>query len=128
MDSPWKPRKHAGHNLFQPSSRQEEIVLLLLLAEAYANRAVPLNQTAEFARHRDNTMAAASTVYHLMTIALARHGHFKTLCDMFERCMRFTGKRGHVWSQFAMALGIIDASSSVMFQKLDSIWLYCCSE
>lgn len=104
IDSPWKPRKHAGTNLFQPSSRQEEIVLLLLLAEGMANRAVPLNQTSEFDKHRDDTTTAAHMVYNLMTIALARHGHFKTLCDMFEKSMRFSAKKDHIWSQFSLAL------------------------
>ena len=70
-----------------------------------ANRAVPLNQTSEFEKHRDDTTTAVHMVYNLMTIALARHGHFKTLCDMFERSMRFSAKKDHVWSQFSLVLG-----------------------
>ena len=35
-DSPWKPRKHAGSNLFVPRTRLEEAVLLLLLSENMA--------------------------------------------------------------------------------------------
>ncbi len=35
-DSPWKPRKHAGSNLFVPRTRLEETVLLLLLSENMA--------------------------------------------------------------------------------------------
>ena len=54
------------------SSRQEEIILLLLLAEGMANCAVPLNQTSEFEKHRDDTTTAAHMIYNLMTIALAR--------------------------------------------------------
>lgn len=54
-DSPWKPRKYGGNNLYVPGSKEEEVVLLLLLAEAMASKHVPLNQTPEYDAHRSYT-------------------------------------------------------------------------
>jgi len=103
-DSPWKPRKYGGNNLFVPSTKQEEVVLLLLLAEAMASKHVPLNQTPEYDTHRKATMGNATTVFNLMTIAAARNGNYKVVVDMFERSLRFSPKEDHVWSQFALAM------------------------
>jgi len=103
-ESPWKPRKYGGNNLYVPSNKQEEIVLLLLLAEAMASKHVPLNQTPEYDTHRKATMGNATTVFNLMTIASARTGNYKVVVDMFERSLRFSPKEDHVWSQFALAM------------------------
>ena len=45
-----------------------QILLLLLLCEVMASKHVPLNQTPEYDAHRSNTMAAASSVFNLMTL------------------------------------------------------------
>jgi len=103
-DSPWKPRKYGGNNLYLPSTKQEEVVLLLLLAEAMASKHVPLNQTPEYDTHRKATMDNATTVFNLMTLASARTGNYKVVVDMFERSLRFSPKEDHVWSQFALAM------------------------
>lgn len=104
MDSPWKPRKYGGNNLYVPGTKQEEVMLLLLLAEAMASKHVPLNQTPEYDTHRKATMSNATTVFNLMTLACARTGNYKVVVDMFERSLRFSPKEDHVWSQFALAL------------------------
>ena len=44
-----------GNNLYVPSTKQEEAVLLLLLSEAIASKYVPLNQTLEYDTHRKAT-------------------------------------------------------------------------
>ena len=45
-----------GNNLYVPSTKQEEVVmLLLLLSEAIASKYVPLNQTLEYETHRKAT-------------------------------------------------------------------------
>ena len=41
-----------------------------------------------------------------MLTAMARFGHFRTLCEMFERSLRFAPKEEHIWAQFALSLGI----------------------
>ena len=43
-DSPWKPTKYNGTGLLVPGTREEDIVLLLLLAEVMASKHVSLNQ------------------------------------------------------------------------------------
>jgi len=103
-DSPWKPRKYGGNHLFVPASREEEVVLLLLLAESMASKHVPLNQTPEYDTHRENTMLSATSVFNLMSLACARAGHYRVVCDMFERSLRFCPKEDHVWSSFALSL------------------------
>ena len=77
-----------------PATREEEVVLLLLLAEAMASKHVPLNQTPEFdtirsvsgdedgrwemaCAPRENTMLSATAVFNLMSLACARSGHYK---------------------------------------------------
>jgi len=103
-DSPWKPRKYTGPGLWVPATRQEEAVLLLLLAEAMASKHVPLNQTPEYDTHRAATMGKAVTVFNLTTLTCGRAGQHKLLVDMFERSLRFSPKEDHVWSQFSLAL------------------------
>jgi len=103
-DSPWKPRRYGGSNVFVPNSRHEEVVLLLLLAESMASKHVPLNQTPDFDSHRNATMDTAKGIFNLMTLACATTGHYKVISDMFERSLRFSPKDDHVWSQFALAM------------------------
>jgi len=103
-ESPWKPRKYSNTNQFVPTNKQEEIVLLLMLCEVMASKHVPLNQNPEYDTHRANTLQGAISVFHLMNLALARYGYYKTLCEMFERSLRYAPKEEHIWSQFAMAL------------------------
>ena len=104
-DSPWKPRKYGGGgHVFVPGTRHEEVVLLLLLAEAMASKHVPLNQTPEYDSHRKATMDSAKCIFNLMTLACATTGHYKVISDMFERSLRFSPKDEHVWSQLALAI------------------------
>ena len=93
-----------GNNVFVPTTRHEEVVLLLLLAEAMASKHVPLNQTPDFDSHRNATMDNAKGIFNLMTLACATTGHYKVISDMFERSLRFSPKEDHVWSQFALAM------------------------
>ncbi|XP_023330111.1 tetratricopeptide repeat protein 7B [Eurytemora carolleeae] len=103
-ESPWKPKRFSNSNQFLPVNKQEEIVLLLLLCEAMVSKHVPLNQNPEYDAHRTNTMHGATSVFNLMNLAMARFGHFRTLCEMFERSLRFAPKEEHIWAQFALSL------------------------
>ena len=103
-ESPWKPRKYSNTNQFVPTNKQEEIVLLLMLCEVMASKHVPLNQNPEYDAHRANTLQGAISVFHLMNLALARYGYYRTLCEMFERSLRYAPKEEHIWSQFALVL------------------------
>jgi len=103
-ESPWKPRKYSNTNQFVPTNKQEEIVLLLMLCEVMASKHVPLNQNPEYDAHRANTLHGAISVFHLMNLALARYGYYCSLCQMFERSLRYAPKEEHIWSQFALVL------------------------
>ena len=104
VDSPWKPRKYGGANVYCPMTRHEEAVLLLLLAESMASKHVPLNQTPDFDSIRKATMDSASKIFNLMTLACSTVGYYRVISDMFERSLRFSAKEDHVWSQFALAM------------------------
>jgi hypothetical protein len=56
-----------------------QILLLLLLSEVMASKHVPLNQTPEYDSHRSNTMAAANTVFNLMTLGTVDQWGFPIL-------------------------------------------------
>ncbi|GFG28700.1 hypothetical protein Cfor_05984 [Coptotermes formosanus] len=103
-DSPWKPRKYTGLNLFIPRNENEEIILLLLISEAMAARDAVLSQSPEFKEARIHAYDNATAIYDLLTIALIRWGHADLLHESFERAMKFSFEEPHVWMQHALCL------------------------
>ncbi|XP_021924008.1 tetratricopeptide repeat protein 7B isoform X2 [Zootermopsis nevadensis] len=103
-DSPWKPRKYTGLNLFIPRNENEEIILLLLISEAMAVRDAVLSQSPEFKEARIHAYDNATAIYDLLTIALVRWGHADLLHESFERAMKFSFEEPHVWMQHALCL------------------------
>ena len=103
-DSPWKPRKHAGNNLYSPRTKNEEIILLLLLSENNARKEAILSQAPEFFGMRSTKFRDAIITYDLMTIALSRIRNFKLLSDMLEHSMKFSFNEPHTWNQLGLAL------------------------
>jgi hypothetical protein len=71
-ESPWKPKKHMGKDLFCPQSRIEEVLLLLLMSENMARKETILSQAPEFFGMRSTKFRDAIITYDLMTIALSR--------------------------------------------------------
>lgn len=67
-DSPWKPKRHSGNNLYAPKTKEEEIVLLLLLSENMARKEAILSQAPEFFGMRSNKFRDAIITYDLTTI------------------------------------------------------------
>ncbi|RXG69514.1 Tetratricopeptide repeat protein 7B [Armadillidium vulgare] len=104
VESPWKPRKYTGSNLFVPTNVNEEIILLLLISEAMAIREAVLSQYPEFTTARTHAYNNATAVYDLLCIALARRKQFQILLEVFERAMKFSFEANHVWQQFGLAL------------------------
>ncbi|CAG2056515.1 unnamed protein product [Timema podura] len=92
-DSPWKPRKYTGLNLFVPRNENEEIILLLLISEAMAARDAVLSQSPEFKEARMHAYDNATAIYDLMAIALVRWGHVELLHE-----------EPHVWTQYGLCL------------------------
>ncbi|XP_076056869.1 tetratricopeptide repeat domain 7 isoform X2 [Oratosquilla oratoria] len=103
-ESPWKPRKYMGINLFLPKNINEEVILLLLISEAMAVREAVLSQSPEFKNARVHAFDNATAVYDLLCIALSRRKQFKILHEVFERAMKFSFEETHVWQQFGLAL------------------------
>ncbi|XP_042866729.1 tetratricopeptide repeat protein 7B-like isoform X2 [Penaeus japonicus] len=103
-ESPWKPQKYTGTNLFVPKNINEEIILLLLISEAMAVREAVLSQSPEFKNARVHAYDNATAVYDLLCISLARRKQHQILIEVFERAMKFSYEAGHVWQQFGLAL------------------------
>lgn len=103
-ESPWKPKKYTGLNLFNPRSECEEIILLLLISEAMAVRDTVLSQSPEFKEARIHAFENATAVYDLLTIAVVRWGQVGLLYESFERAMKFSHGESHVWMQHALCL------------------------
>ncbi|XP_037776218.1 tetratricopeptide repeat protein 7B-like isoform X3 [Penaeus monodon] len=103
-ESPWKPQKYTGTNLFVPKNINEEIILLLLISEAMAVREAVLSQSPEFKNARVHAYDNATAVYDLLCISLARRKQHQILIEVFERAMKFSYEASHVWQQFALAL------------------------
>ncbi|KAF2360704.1 Tetratricopeptide repeat 2 [Trinorchestia longiramus] len=78
----WKPRRYGGLNLFVPSTRSEEIILLLLISEAMAVRDAVLSQSPEFAETRERANSAATAVQDMLAAALAPTRQYQILIEI----------------------------------------------
>ncbi|CAL1283803.1 unnamed protein product [Larinioides sclopetarius] len=103
-ESPWKPKKYMGLNLFVPKDENEEILLLLFISEAMAVRNAVLDLSPEFQEARVHSYNNVTAVYDLLAITLCRRSQFNILVDSFERAMKFSFEKQHVWMQFALSL------------------------
>ncbi|XP_011309918.1 tetratricopeptide repeat protein 7B [Fopius arisanus] len=103
-ESPWKPKKYSGPNMFVPRNENEEIILLLLISEAMAVRETVLSQSPEFKEARLRAFENATAVYDLMTVVVVRWSQVELLYESFERAMKFSHEEVHVWTQYALCL------------------------
>ncbi|GAB6031720.1 hypothetical protein CHUAL_009466 [Chamberlinius hualienensis] len=103
-DSPFKPKKYVGPNLFCPKDLNEESILLLLICEAMAVREAVLSRSLEHREARIHSFHNATAVYDLLAIALVRRGQVGNLCEVFDRAMKFSFEEFHVWFQFGLSL------------------------
>lgn len=103
-ESPWKPKKYIGPNLFVPKNENEETILLLLISEAMAVRDAVLSQSPEFKDARLRAFENATAVYDLLTLAVVRWHQVELLHESFERAMKFSHEEVHVWMQYALCL------------------------
>lgn len=100
----WKPRKYLSRNQFIPKNQQEEILLLLLIAEALAARDTVLSQSPEFREARTHAMDNATAVYDILTLASVRWGLVQMLNETFEKALKFSFGDQHVWRQYGLSL------------------------
>nr|XP_034182985.1 tetratricopeptide repeat protein 7B isoform X4 [Osmia lignaria] len=103
-DSPWKPKKYLGPNMFVPRNEYEETILLLLISEAMAVRDAVLSQSPEFKEARIHAFENATAVYDLLTVVVVRWSQVDLLYESFERAMKFSHEEAHVWTQCALCL------------------------
>lgn len=100
----WKPRKYMSRNQFTPKNQQEEILLLLLIAEALAARDTVLSQSPEFREARTHAMDNATAVYDILTLASVRWGLVQMLNETFEKALKFSFGDQHIWRQYGLSL------------------------
>lgn len=81
-DSPWKPKKYAGLNMFVPRNEYEETILLLLISEAMAVRDAVLSQSPEFKEARIHAFENATAVYDLLTVVVVRWSQVELLHEV----------------------------------------------
>lgn len=103
-DSPWKPKRYLGPNMFVPRNEYEETILLLLISEAMAVRDAVLSQSPEFKDARIHAFENATAVYDLLTVVVVRWSQVDLLYESFERAMKFSHEEAHVWTQCALCL------------------------
>ncbi|XP_011170761.1 tetratricopeptide repeat protein 7B isoform X4 [Solenopsis invicta] len=103
-DSPWKPKKYAGPNMFVPRNEYEETILLLLISEAMAVRDAVLSQSPEFKEARIHAFENATAIYDLLTVVVVRWSQVELLHESFERAMKFSHEEVHIWTQYALCL------------------------
>ncbi|XP_034940307.1 tetratricopeptide repeat protein 7B [Chelonus insularis] len=103
-ESPWKPKKYFGPNIFVPKNENEEIILLLLISEAMAVRDAVLSQSPEFKEAKLRAYENATAVYDLLTVITVRWSQVELLHESFERAMKFSHEENHVWTQYALCL------------------------
>ncbi|XP_011708112.1 PREDICTED: tetratricopeptide repeat protein 7B isoform X5 [Wasmannia auropunctata] len=103
-DSPWKPKKYVGPNMFVPRNEYEESILLLLISEAMAVRDAVLSQSPEFKEARIHAFENATAIYDLLTVVVVRWSQVELLHESFERAMKFSHEEVHIWTQYALCL------------------------
>jgi len=81
-DSPWKPKKYAGPNMFVPRNEYEETILLLLISEAMAVRDAVLSQSPEFKEARIHAFENATAIYDLLTVVVVRWSQVELLHEV----------------------------------------------
>ncbi|CAJ0586907.1 unnamed protein product, partial [Mesorhabditis spiculigera] len=87
---------------FSPTSKIEEIILLLLVTEVLATRDVVLSRSAELATSRDESLRNAKSVYNLLTIVLSSLRQYQLMSKTYERAVKVASDDKHIWFQFAL--------------------------
>ncbi|XP_059174334.1 tetratricopeptide repeat protein 7B-like [Physella acuta] len=96
-----KPCIYSSEKLFIPKTLDEEVLLLLLIAEAVATREAVLERNEET---HELTLINITAIYDLLALILVKHAQFGNLTESFEKAMRFSFQEFHIWYQFANSL------------------------
>uniref|UniRef100_A0A8C2JFC3 Tetratricopeptide repeat domain 7A n=1 Tax=Cyprinus carpio TaxID=7962 RepID=A0A8C2JFC3_CYPCA len=63
-----------------------------------------ISRTPEHQEARESSMQDASSVYDLLSIAMARRGQYAMLSECLERAMKFSYNEFHLWYQLGLSL------------------------
>lgn len=88
---------------FYPRSRQEEIILLLLLSESLCTKDIVLGRTDDVPPWQAQAVGTAKAVYNLLTLMFTSLRQFHSLSAVFERAMKFANDDPFLWQQFALS-------------------------
>uniref|UniRef100_A0A8C2IAL3 Tetratricopeptide repeat domain 7A n=1 Tax=Cyprinus carpio TaxID=7962 RepID=A0A8C2IAL3_CYPCA len=98
------PQRYNTEGSFCPQDVVEEAVLLLLITESMASGEAVISRTPEHQEVREISMQEASSVYDLLSIAMARRGQYAMLSECLERAMKFSYNEFHLWYQLGLSL------------------------
>ncbi|XP_005109408.1 tetratricopeptide repeat protein 7B isoform X2 [Aplysia californica] len=96
-----KPFVRSSDKLFVPQTLDEEVLLLLLIAEAVGTREAVLERNKET---HEMTLTSVTAIYDLLALTLVRRAQFLRLTESFEKAMRFSFEEFHIWYQYANSL------------------------
>ncbi|RUS75974.1 hypothetical protein EGW08_016256 [Elysia chlorotica] len=96
-----KPCIYSSEKLFVPKTLDEEVLLLLLIAEAVGTKQAVLERSKET---QELTFMSITAIYDLLALVLVKRAQFGRLSESFEKAMRFSFKEFHIWYQFANSL------------------------
>ncbi|KTG46680.1 hypothetical protein cypCar_00014409 [Cyprinus carpio] len=98
------PQRYNTEGAFCPQDVVEEAVLVLLITESMASGEAGISRTPEHQEARESSMQDASSVYDLLSIAMARRGQYAMLSECLERAMKFSYNEFHLWYQLGLSL------------------------
>ncbi|XP_052428396.1 tetratricopeptide repeat protein 7A [Carassius gibelio] len=98
------PQHYNTEGAFCPQDVVEEAVLVLLITESMASGEAVISRTPEHQEARESSMQDASSVYDLLSIAMARRGQYAMLSECLERAMKFSYNEFHLWYQLGLSL------------------------
>uniref|UniRef100_A0A671TFF1 Tetratricopeptide repeat protein 7A-like n=1 Tax=Sinocyclocheilus anshuiensis TaxID=1608454 RepID=A0A671TFF1_9TELE len=77
---------------------------LAVFSASCASGEAVISRTPEHQEARESSMQDASSVYDLLSIAMARRGQYAMLSECLERAMKFSYNEFHLWYQLGLSL------------------------
>ncbi|KAJ8359733.1 hypothetical protein SKAU_G00162580 [Synaphobranchus kaupii] len=111
------PQRYGTESSFCPQDVVEEAILLLLISEAMTSGDAVISRAPEHREAREASLQDATSVYDLLSIAMARRGQYAMLSEVhqngawlrfkiqcLERAMKFSFNEFHLWYQLGLSL------------------------
>ncbi|KAI6211820.1 Tetratricopeptide repeat protein 7B [Aphelenchoides besseyi] len=94
----------SNKNYYAPVSRIEEIVLVLLISELIASRAMRHSRFEGDSWQHSRTTENLKQVHNLLAVVLSRLRQHAFLSSLMDRAIQFAGSDRSLWRQFGLAL------------------------